>query len=75
MLFIATYRDTTKYNTDDFPYEEFYDWCREMSKDNIVLISEYNMPDDFKCIWQKQVKVSVDSNKKHNDDKNNRVEK
>lgn len=69
------YRDTTKYSTDDFPYEEFYDWCREMSKNNIVLISEYNMPDDFQCVWSKQVKVSVDSNKKHNDDKNNRVEK
>ena len=69
------YRDTTKYSTDDFPYEEFYDWCREMSKNNIVLVSEYSMPDDFQCVWSKQVKVSVDSNKKHNDNKNNRVEK
>lgn len=69
------YRDTTKYSTDDFPYEEFYDWCREMSENNIVLVSEYSMPDDFQCVWSKQVKVSVDSNKKHNDNKNNRVEK
>ena len=51
------YRGTTKYATKEFPYDEFYDWCREMSKDNIVLISEYNMPDDFKCIWQKERKV------------------
>ena len=33
------YRDTTKYATKTFPYDEFYDWCREMSKDNIVLVS------------------------------------
>lgn len=66
------YRDTTKYKTENFPYEEFYDWCRKMSKDNIVLISEYNMPEDFKCIWQKESKVNFDSNRKNSD---KRVEK
>lgn len=69
------YKNTTKYAVDDFPYEDFYDWCREMSKHNIVLVSEYNMPDDFKCIWQKQVKLSVDCNRGANNDKNKRVEK
>lgn len=33
-----------------------------MSKNNIVLISEYTMPDDFECIWQKQVKCMLDKN-------------
>lgn len=56
------YRDTTKYSTFEFPYEEFYDWCRMMSKNNIVLISEYTMPEDFECIWQKQVKCTLDKN-------------
>ena len=56
------YRYSTKYATDDFPYERFYDWAREMSKDNIVLISEYWMPDDFECIWQKQLKCTLDKN-------------
>lgn len=69
------YRGTTKYKTDGFPYEEFYEWCREMSKNNIVLISEYNMPDDFECIWQKETKVNFDSNRVSNDSKNNRIEK
>ena len=69
------YRDTTKYHTDDFPYEEFYDWCKQMAENNIVLVSEYSMPDDFECIWEKKVKVSVNSKKKSNDDKNNRTEK
>ena len=69
------YRNTTKYKTETFPYEEFYDWCREMSKDNTVLISEYWMPDDFECIWKKERKVNSDSNRNPNDDKNKRSEK
>ena len=69
------YRNTTKYKTETFPYEEFYDWCREMSKDNIVLISEYWMPNDFECIWSKESKVNFDSNRISNDDKNKRIEK
>ena len=46
-----------------------------MSKDNIVLVSEYNMPDDFKCIWSKETVANFDSNRKSNDDKNKRIEK
>ena len=61
--------------TNKFPYEEFYNWCREMSKDNVVLISEYWMPDDFECIWEKESKVNFDSNRKSNEDKNKRIEK
>lgn len=30
-----------------------------MSKDNVVIISEYSMPDDFDCIWSKQVTTSL----------------
>ena len=57
------YKGATKYSTKEFPYDEFYNWCREMSKDNVVLISEYNMPEDFKCIWQKDNKINFDSNR------------
>jgi hypothetical protein len=46
-----------------------------MSQNNVVLVSEYSMPNEFECIWQKQTKVSLDSNKQANDDKNNRIEK
>lgn len=51
------YKDTKQYNKQNINYDEFYDFCRELSKDNIVIISEYSMPDDFICIWQKQRKV------------------
>ena len=69
------YRATTKYKTEEFPYEEFYQWCRDMSKNNTVLISEYNMPEDFTCIWEKETKVNFDSNRISNDNKNKRIEK
>ena len=69
------YRDTTKYKTDEFPYEEYYDWVRKMSKDNIVLCSEYWMPDDFTCIWTKKTSTQIDSGRKANDRRNDRVEK
>jgi hypothetical protein len=46
-----------------------------MSKNNIVLISEYNMPDDFECIWKKEYKCLLYSKKQSDDAKNNRTEK
>ena len=57
------YKGTKKYNTEPFPYEEFYKWAIEMAKNNTVLISEYNMPSNFKCIWKKDTKVNFDSNR------------
>jgi site-specific DNA-adenine methylase len=53
------YQGTTKYKTEEFPYDKFWNWCRELSKNNIVLISEYNAPDDFVCIWQKKHKTTL----------------
>ena len=69
------YRNTTKYKTGDFPYEEYYQWCRDMGRHNIVLCSEYWMPDDFECIWEKKTTTQIDSGRKANDRKNDRVEK
>lgn len=68
------YKGTTKYKTGEFPYEDFYGWCREMSENNIVLVSEYNMPDDFECIWEKELKTSLGSGVNKNSNRN-RIEK
>lgn len=59
------YRNTKQYNVSkNFPYDEFYEWCVEMSKDNIVLISEYDMPEDkFKCIWEKEHSTHMNQKK------------
>lgn len=59
------YKGTKSYNgKNDFDYEKFYDFCRELSKKNYVFISEYTMPPDFKCIWSKERKVLQKSNRK-----------
>lgn len=56
------YRNTLSYKTGKFPYEEFDKWAIELSKNNTVLISEYEMPEDkFECIWSKDVKVGISS--------------
>lgn len=69
------YKGTTKYKTEEFPYEKFYEWAKEMSVHNTVLISEYNMPDEFECIWEKEHKTLIDSNKSSGDKDNIRVER
>jgi len=33
------------------------------NNNNIVLVSEYNMPDEFKCIWSKSHKVGINQGK------------
>lgn len=54
------YRNTLSYKTGKFPYEKFDKWAIELAKNNTVLISEYEMPEDkFECIWSKEVKVTI----------------
>ena len=69
------YKGTTKYKTESFPYEKFYEWVKEMSINNTVLISEYDMPDEFECIWEKEHKTLIDSNKSSGDKDNIRIER
>lgn len=51
------YKGTKQYSTSkDFDYDAFYMWCRLMKeKGHIVFVSEYDMPNDFKCVWQKEI--------------------
>jgi DNA adenine methylase len=53
------YEDTTKYTTGDFDYETYWNWVRELSINNYVLVSEYNAPDDFICIWEKNITTGL----------------
>lgn len=59
------YKNTTKYNKiDDFNYDKFYNWCIKM-KDigHEIFVSEYDMPDYFKCVWEMDINNSIPSNK------------
>lgn len=63
------YRGTTKYQ-DGLDYDKFYQWCFDKkSEGHRVYISEYWMPDDFDCIWEKEVRCSF------NTENNKRVER
>lgn len=54
------YKGTKTYGINKgFDYEKFYNWLREKSKTNPIFISEQNMPDDFKEIWHKEVKRTL----------------
>ena len=39
---------------------------------HIVIVSEYDMPKEFTCIWQKKIKCMVDKN---SDNRTERIEK
>lgn len=38
----------------DFDSERFWNVMRRLAVNNLVIISEYEAPADFKCIWEKQ---------------------
>jgi len=64
------YQGTTSYKIN-FDHEKFWNWVRKIKKQgHQVFISEYNAPEDFKCIWEKPIisQISKKGNK-------NRVEK
>jgi DNA adenine methylase len=53
------YEGTTKYK-DDFNHVVFWQWCRDMaSKGHIIFVSEYNAPNHFECVWQKEIVSSL----------------
>lgn len=55
------YKNTSGYTTGrNFDYPLFYDWCRRKSDEgHIVFVSEYKMPGEFDCVWEKQVKNTL----------------
>lgn len=57
------YKNTVKYIIGDFNHDEFYEWAR---KQNNIFISEYEMPDDFKIVSERNIKslLSATSNDK-----------
>lgn len=56
------YQGATKYK-DSFDHERFWDWCREKAKGgHSVFVSEYNSPNDFECLWEKEIVSSLTKN-------------
>ena len=43
---------------DTINHDDFWAWCREKAiEGHKVFISEYNAPDDFVCLWEKEQRV------------------
>ena len=51
-------------SSKDFNYEKFWNWCRKMALNNIVLVSEQTAPKDFHCTWELPVERSIDNTKR-----------
>lgn len=53
------YKDTKQYNRQKFDTEKFWNLVREMSKRCIVVVSEYEAPNDFITIWEKELLQNI----------------
>lgn len=59
------YAGTKQYaNAYKFDYDAFWNKMREWSKENIVIVSEQNAPDDWTSIWESDVSRSINANDK-----------
>lgn len=57
------YKKTTGYTNEvEFNHDEFWNWVRENSKNNLVFISEISAPKDFVSIWEKQITRQINHN-------------
>lgn len=54
------YKGTKQFaNSIQFDHDEFWNVMREWSKHHMVFISEQEAPDDFVCIWEKEVSRTI----------------
>ena len=59
------YADSIGYGKE-FDTAAFWEWCRRQSEaGHIVIVSEYNAPDDFVCIWERDTKTHLNNREKH----------
>lgn len=65
------YKDTEPYQgVPEFDHEKFYDWCRaQRLRGNTVVVSEYQMPEDFQVLKQFPISLNFISH-----DTNDRIE-
>lgn len=59
------YKGTKQYGSSkNFDYDRFWNWAEKMSERNIVLVSEHEAPSEWECIWQQEVKRTIDNTKR-----------
>lgn len=56
------YRNTYCPYSVEFNHSKFYDWCREKKAEgHTVFVSEFQMPDDFDCVFQKEKYLTMNN--------------
>lgn len=65
------YQSTGKrYKEKQFNHNKFWNWCRiKVSEGHTVFVSEYNAPEDFEMIWQKELQKTHPNQKKKSTEK------
>ncbi len=64
------YQNTKGYENKNFDHNKFWQWCRDRHKQGYkIYVSEYNAPDDFKCVWQMVKKDGMGTTKQGNKQK------
>lgn len=58
------YKNTAQYKgVENFNHDAFWQWCRDcVNEGHKVFVSEYQAPDDFICVWQKEIVSSLTKN-------------
>lgn len=60
------YQGATGYKTGSFDHDTFWQWCRDMkAQGHTIFISEYNAPNDFKCVWEMEIKDTLSTRTTH----------
>lgn len=54
------YRNTKKYKVE-FDYQRFWDKAKELSRNNIVLVSEQTIPNDVEILMTKEIKMTMNA--------------
>jgi DNA adenine methylase len=66
------YYDCTPAYCKGFDHIEFWEWVRDMSRTNTVLVSEYVAPEDFECVLEINTNLNIHPAK---NDRNQRMER
>lgn len=54
------YKNTKKYKVE-FDYDKFWDKAKELSRNNIVLVSEQTVPDNVEILLEKEIKMTMNA--------------
>lgn len=59
------YKNVKQYAASrDFDYGAFYKWCERLRADGTdVYVSEYEMPEPFRCVWERETKRALNPGK------------